>query len=151
MVTEVTDKGEFDKLANGDTPLLVNFGACWCGPCQMIAPLYKELAASAEHKGLRFIKVDVDEADDIVEATDVQSLPTFQVYKHGKVVESWTGGNAEKLRACCEKFCSGASADGAGAEDTEPLPKKARVDQKEEENEEAGKAKEAPPASVADA
>ena len=76
-------------------PLVVDFTATWCGPCQMIAPKFAELAEA--NPDLVFVKVDVDELEDIAAEAEISAMPTFQVYKGGAKVDSMTGASADKL------------------------------------------------------
>ena len=65
-------------------PVVVDFTATWCGPCQRIKPFFEELAAA--HKGALFVKVDVDELESVSQAAEVLAMPTFQVYREGRRV-----------------------------------------------------------------
>ncbi|XP_072314756.1 thioredoxin-like [Eucyclogobius newberryi] len=97
MVKYVKSKSDFDAelAAAGDKLVVVDFTATWCGPCQMIAPEFERLAE--EHKDVVFLKVDVDEAEEIAQACGIRSMPTFHFYKHGKKVFEFSGASVEKL------------------------------------------------------
>jgi thioredoxin 1 len=80
-------------------PVVVDFTATWCGPCQRIKPFFEELAAA--HKGALFVKVDVDELESVSQAAEVLAMPTFQVYREGRRVDTVQGAatDARRLRA----------------------------------------------------
>merc|ERR1712167_283408 len=61
--------------------VVVDFTATWCGPCQMIAPLFGELAE--KNPDVVFVKVDVDENQETAAACGINCMPTFQFYKNG--------------------------------------------------------------------
>jgi thiol-disulfide isomerase/thioredoxin/NAD-dependent dihydropyrimidine dehydrogenase PreA subunit len=65
------------KLVSSCIPLIVDFTAEWCGPCQKIKPFFAELAAA--HPEALFVKVDVDELEQVSEEASVRAMPTFQV------------------------------------------------------------------------
>ncbi|CAE8613632.1 unnamed protein product [Polarella glacialis] len=104
MVKAVTDKAEFEALKKGSKPLVVDFTATWCGPCQRIGPKFVEFAALDVYQGLEFIKIDVDDAEDISQACGVEAMPTFQVYKDGVKVGELSGANEEKLKELLDKY-----------------------------------------------
>ncbi|XP_054005072.1 thioredoxin-2 [Hylaeus anthracinus] len=86
------------KLASaGDKLIVIDFYATWCGPCKMIAPKIEEL--SKEMPDVVFLKVDVDECEDVAEKYKITSMPTFILLKNGKQVESFSGANYEKLKS----------------------------------------------------
>ena len=66
--------------AAGNTLVVVDFHATWCGPCKQIAPRLKALVA--EHEVI-LLKVDVDDADDVAKEEKISAMPTFFFYKVG--------------------------------------------------------------------
>ncbi|OPL20848.1 thioredoxin-like 1-like protein, partial [Mytilus galloprovincialis] len=61
--------------------IVVDFFATWCGPCVQIAPVYQKL--SDEYSDCIFLKVDVDEVEDVAAESGISAMPTFQCYKNG--------------------------------------------------------------------
>ncbi|KAL3805427.1 hypothetical protein ACHAW5_009433 [Stephanodiscus triporus] len=80
-----------------DKLTIVDFTATWCGPCKMIAPIFKELS---EEMGTRaqFIKVDVDDNPEAAQKYGVSAMPTFLFIKGGEVVDRLMGANEDRLR-----------------------------------------------------
>ncbi|XP_033889710.1 thioredoxin-like [Acipenser ruthenus] len=97
MVHEIEDKDQFDKaLKNAGSKLvIVDFTATWCGPCKSISPFFDALAE--KYKDVVFLKVDVDEAQDVAEECQIKCMPTFQYYKKGKRIDEFAGSNRETL------------------------------------------------------
>jgi thioredoxin 1 len=89
--------GKFQELLNGDTPVLVDFFAEWCGPCKMMAPELKKLADMQGEK-LRVIKVDIDKNPQAAQAYGVQSVPTLMLFRKGRQLWRQSGAmSASKL------------------------------------------------------
>lgn len=77
-------KGKFDVLVNQSESVLVDFYADWCGPCQMMAPVLKEIAQEMNGK-LKVIKVDVDKNQLIAQRFGVRSIPTLILFQNGEM------------------------------------------------------------------
>ena len=69
--------------------VLVDFYADWCGPCKMIAPVIEAVAKEIEHT--KFVKINVDEAQEIAMEYNIMSIPTLLVIKEGKEVKRTVG------------------------------------------------------------
>ena len=82
--------------------VLVDFWATWCGPCQAMMPVLKELE---EKTGVKVWKVNVDEQGEIASEFRVMSIPTFIVMKDGKTMEQFVGGKSlDDLVNIVEKY-----------------------------------------------
>lgn len=100
-ITEVKSLAHFNSLlkeaqAQGK-PVIVDFTAVWCGPCQRIAPLFHNLAASY-HKQALFLKVDGDKNQDVVSSNKVTGFPTFHFYENGSLIDSFSGADGHRLQ-----------------------------------------------------
>lgn len=89
MAMEFTkDNFEAEVLKN-DTPVLVDFWAPWCGPCQLMGPVIEELAKEATPAKVG--KLNVDEHPEIAQAYDIMSIPTIKIFKGGQIVKEFVG------------------------------------------------------------
>merc|ERR1712102_126739 len=102
-VTEMKSKEDFETAKNGDTLCVVDFFATWCGPCKMIAPKLEAMSKEMDGKVI-FLKVDVDELEDLAAAQEVKAMPTFAFFKGGKKLESFAGANEARIRDTIEKL-----------------------------------------------
>ncbi len=90
-MTQQISAGDFDaQVLKSSDVVLVDFFATWCGPCQAMVPVLDEMAKDLP-KGTKVVKVDVDQAPDISAQYGVMSIPSFKVFKGGKVVEETLG------------------------------------------------------------
>ncbi len=89
----------FQDIINQDKPVLVDFFATWCGPCQMQAPILAEVKdAVAEQADI--IKIDVDRNSALAGQYAIRSVPTLLLFKKGKVVWHKSGiGQKDELTA----------------------------------------------------
>lgn len=84
------DQTNFDQLVLDSTvPVLVDFYAEWCGPCQLLAPILEELARETSHA--RIVKVDIDRNPDLAARYGVSSIPSLKVFRDGQVVAQHVG------------------------------------------------------------
>ncbi|KAJ0408097.1 hypothetical protein ATCC90586_006068 [Pythium insidiosum] len=81
--------------------LVVDFWATWCGPCVKIAPFFEEL--SGKYSSAIFVKVDVDEAEDVAADQSITAMPTFKVFKKGQCVDELTGAIQTALESMVAK------------------------------------------------
>ncbi len=85
------DDQTFDRhLSRGDLPLVVDFWAAWCGPCQMMAPAYEQAAARIEPRA-RLAKVDTEHSPMLAQRYGIRSIPTLAVFKGGRQVAAQAG------------------------------------------------------------
>jgi thioredoxin 1 len=94
----------FSEIINQDKPVLVDFFAEWCGPCQTMSPILKEVKDVLQD-GVSILKIDVDKNQAIAAKFQVRGVPTFVLYKKGQQVWRQSGMVAKKdLIALIEKF-----------------------------------------------
>lgn len=92
MVKQIT-AAEFQKeVLESTLPVFADFFAEWCGPCKITEPVIEDLSESDEYKGkVLFVKIDVDENNELAQQYNVFSIPTFISFKGGEVVNTVSG------------------------------------------------------------
>lgn len=93
MALQITDQN-FEALVAEGKPLVVDFWATWCGPCQMVGPIIDEL--SSEYAGKANIgKCDVDANSDLPGRFGVRNIPTVLFFKNGELVDKLVGAQSK--------------------------------------------------------
>ena len=103
MVHQIQDMEDLQSQlsAAGDKLVVIDFFATWCGACKTISP--KVEAMAGEMSNVVFLKVDVDEAEDVKEEYNISAMPTFIFLKNGQKVANLMGANADKLTELVNK------------------------------------------------
>jgi thioredoxin 1 len=108
MPTEISAPLHFATLLNTHTYLIADFYATWCPPCKQIAPIYNQLSTTHASPGkFAFVKINVDEQNELAAKYGVTAMPTFLVFKNGKKVQEVRGADVRGLKMVVE----GATAD----------------------------------------
>jgi thioredoxin len=89
-IHQVSDDTFEGDILKSEKPVLVDFWAPWCGPCRSVAPLVDALATQYADK-LKVAKINVDESSNVAMQYQVTSIPTFILFKGGKVADRVLG------------------------------------------------------------
>jgi len=105
MVHIVKSKADFEaQLKAAENKLVVvDFYATWCGPCKQIAPEIEKFATQFKDEVV-FLKVDVDETDELAAEYEIEAMPTFVYIKNKKVLEKFSGANQSKVKETVERL-----------------------------------------------
>jgi len=98
MTVHLDDANFQSEVLESSLPVVVDFWAAWCGPCQMFAPIFEEV--SKEYEGrVKFAKLNVEEAPLTADEFQIQSIPTIKIFQNGQEKASRLGAmTAEDLR-----------------------------------------------------
>ena len=95
MALQITDASFEEAVLKSEKPVLVDFGAEWCGPCRTLGPIIEELAT--EYEGRAVVgKVDVDNNQEFTAKYGVRNIPTVLMFKDGEVVGRQVGVASKK-------------------------------------------------------
>ena len=101
-----TDDNFDNDVLKSKTPVLVDFWAEWCMPCQMVGPVVEELAEEFKDK-VKVGKVNVDENPKVPGSYNVMSIPTLMVFKDGQPFKSMVGVQSkDALKTAIEEAMS---------------------------------------------
>jgi thioredoxin 1 len=88
-ILTITDENFEAEVLKSEKPVLVDFWATWCGPCRAVAPVLDELAE--QNDKVLIAKLNVDEQQKIAYQYQVSSIPTFILFKDGKMADRMMG------------------------------------------------------------
>ena len=95
-ITQISDAKSWEvDVINSDVPVFVDFWAEWCGPCRMVGPVVEELANDYDGK-VKFVKVNVDEANELASKYNVFSIPTLILLNKGEIVSQQVGAASKE-------------------------------------------------------
>ena len=91
MSTFKTDDQNFDNdISSQNVPVLVDFGAEWCGPCKQLDPILEEIATE-NIESLKVFKINIDENPMTPQKFGVRVIPTIMLFKEGKLIDTKVG------------------------------------------------------------
>ena len=91
------DQADFsDRVLNAEKPVIVDFGAPWCGPCKMLDPVLEELAVEYSGKAA-FYTVNVDNNQKLAMDYGIMGVPTVIMFRQGQVVQRLTGFRPKRV------------------------------------------------------
>ena len=85
---------QFDELLASGELVVVDFWAPWCGPCKMFGPVFKKVAQ--DYDDVKFVKVNVDEANTLASKYNIFSIPTLMIFNKGEIVAQQVGAASKE-------------------------------------------------------
>jgi thioredoxin 1 len=93
----VLSQENFEQTISGAKPVLVDFFATWCGPCQMMLPVLHDIAKEEAEQSFIVGALNIDDAPEIAAKYGVMSVPSFVVFKDGKEVARMMGAMPKEM------------------------------------------------------
>ena len=91
MSTIKTNDQTFDKdISTNDVPVVVDFGAEWCGPCKVLDPILEEIAVENKDK-VKIYKMNIDENPMTPQKYGIRGIPTIMIFKNGELIDTKVG------------------------------------------------------------
>lgn len=81
---------KFQELINSEKPVIIDFFATWCGPCQALAPILIDVKSELGD-AIRIVKVDVDKNQNVASQFQVKGVPTLLLFQNGKMLWRQSG------------------------------------------------------------
>ncbi len=89
-VCTTTDKTFEKEVLKSDKPVVVDFGAKWCGPCKKVSPIVDTLAEEMKDT-IRIFKMDIEKSPSTAEKYEITCVPTLMIFKDGKLIDTKEG------------------------------------------------------------
>lgn len=83
-----------NEVIDSETPVFVDFWAEWCGPCRVVSPTVEELSKEYDDK-VNFVKVNVDQNNELASKYNVFSIPTLLIFKNGEAIAQAVGASSK--------------------------------------------------------
>ncbi|KAI6251414.1 Thioredoxin [Erysiphe necator] len=113
MSIRIRSSSQFDKILNSSKVVVTDFYADWCGPCNAIAPTFESLASKySKPNRITFVKVNVDNHQDISQRYGVRALPSFIIFRSGSIANTIRGADQSTLRTAIESVIRLAGLEG---------------------------------------
>lgn len=93
MIKHINKNNFQDEVLNSKRPVLVDFFATWCGPCQMLSPVLEKISNSRAEIGIA--KIDIDKSMELARKYNIEVVPTMIIFKDGKAVKQVEGFYSE--------------------------------------------------------
>ncbi|KAJ2248100.1 thioredoxin trx1 [Coemansia sp. RSA 1807] len=113
-VHEFKDTQAFKDFIAKNEFVVIDFSATWCGPCKLISPKFTKL--SEEHPEVKFVKIDVDDMNEIAQVYGVSAMPTFKFLRNSETIDECVGANPVNLTEKVKAFSEQAKAAQAAKE-----------------------------------
>ena len=99
MLLELKEEATLEELLNNNfEKTVLYFSAKWCGPCKEIHPEIEEFGNDSENKNrIVFIKIDIDDYEELASNCNIESLPTFKIYEKNNLLNTIEGADHNKL------------------------------------------------------